>query len=91
MVDGNMKIVAILKCFVYWRTYFLDILFKEGLLLAVLENACGDVYSYKITGVDVQYLGPGDLHEPKYDSLEETADFKSFAGLAEKDKTYEGQ
>jgi hypothetical protein len=34
-------------------------------LLVVLENSCGEIHSFEVIGLQVQYLGEGDLHDEK--------------------------
>ena len=77
--NGVRQIVALFKCFIYWRTYFLDILPEgDGPLLAVLENTCGDVYSYTVSGRDVEFIGEGDLHDQRFSDMYKESDFSSF-------------
>ena len=77
--NGAKQLVAMFKCFIYWRNYLEDILPQgNGPLLCVLENTCGDVYSYEISGPHVGFLGEGDLHDPKFDNMVQQVDFSSF-------------
>ena len=77
--NGVEQLVAMFKCFIYWRTYLEDILpYGNGPLLCVLENSCGDVYSYKISGPQVDFLGEGDLHDTKFEDMGQQVDFSSF-------------
>ena len=64
------KIAGILTCVVYWRTYFVDILPDNANgTIVVLENTCDQQYTYQIDGPSVSYVGPGDMHDSKYDHL----------------------
>lgn len=73
--------MAVLLCGVYWRTFFGNILPKGTYAVVVLENTCGQVYSYKIEGFDAKFLGFGDLHDPKYHHLGGKSSFFGHHGL----------
>jgi hypothetical protein len=54
-----------------WRSYITNILPKgsNGFIL-VFENKCeDDVFTYRIDGPKVTYLGVGDRHDDQYDGL----------------------
>ena len=75
------KLVGALTCYVYWQVYFNNILpsgTKE--VIAVLENSCGQQFTYSVVGDEAQYAGPGDLHNPKFGNLEVTTGFGAFLG-----------
>ena len=73
----DSAIVAILASVVHWHLFFQNIA-PEGTLgiVVVVENTCGEVVTYTVTGSDVAYLGPGDLHEATLDSFEATGAFR---------------
>ena len=48
-------------------------------ITAVLENDCGQKFTYEIDGPDALYLGKGDLHEPAYDSSKVVQDLSLHA------------
>jgi hypothetical protein len=73
-----------------WDLYFEDLL-HEGAdgLICVLTDTCGDAFTYRIDGPVTTYLGEGDLHESKYDYLEQTVLFtppQDFNGATEAQK-----
>jgi hypothetical protein len=41
----------------------------------VIGNECNQTFSYQIMGPEAAYLGPGDMHDPDYDSYEESSNF----------------
>jgi class 3 adenylate cyclase len=51
------------------------ILFELGLtaesdgIVVVLENSCGQVFTFQVMGNQVEFLGEGDLHDTSFDSL----------------------
>lgn len=78
--NGKKEIVALLKCFVYWRSYFVHLLPEgAGSMLAVIENTCGDVFSYEILGPDVVYLGQGSQLNDKFQHMKAEATFRDLS------------
>ncbi|KAL7557469.1 hypothetical protein ACA910_019319 [Epithemia clementina (nom. ined.)] len=51
--------------------YLLKDLLPEGIrgLFVVVENTCGDSFTYELAGNGVTYKGPGDLSDPAYQHL----------------------
>ncbi|KAL7572962.1 hypothetical protein ACA910_007464 [Epithemia clementina (nom. ined.)] len=41
-----------------------------GMIYAVQMNSCNQVHTYLVNGTKTEYLGPGDLHDPKFDHME---------------------
>lgn len=74
----NRKIVAILLMEIFWIDFFSDLLPSscDGLVI-VVKNACGQSVSYHIVDTHVEFLGLGDLHESKYDTLGKTYTFQA--------------
>ncbi|CAB9506880.1 Receptor-type guanylate cyclase gcy [Seminavis robusta] len=69
--DEDAKVKAVLLGGVYWRDQFQRILPEgDNGIVVVLENTCDQVFSYQVDGQDAAFLGPGDLHDTKYDYLE---------------------
>ena len=69
--EENRKLVGLLTCVVYWRTYFVNILPENTSgIKVVLANSCDQEYTYQINGIDVVYVGPGDQHNTDYDHME---------------------
>ena len=73
------KMVAAVWIVMDWGNYFKNLLPEntEGIYL-VLESSCGFVSTYQINGLEAEFLGLEDLHEPEYEQLEIAADFFSF-------------
>jgi hypothetical protein len=68
--EEEPTIVGVLISVIFWETYFSDILSNDSPpLLVVLKNACGQVYSYEITGPTVNYLGEGDQHDDRWNEF----------------------
>ncbi|CAB9500010.1 Receptor-type guanylate cyclase gcy [Seminavis robusta] len=84
---GNQSVVALLRAGIYWRTFFLNILpaSSKGVVV-VLENDCGNQYTYEIDGSDARCLGRGDLHNAKYDYLEAAVTVQSLLDVESSDE-----
>jgi hypothetical protein len=46
-------------------------------IVVVLENTCDGPFTYKVVGEEAEYMGQGDLHDPKFDGMERALDFAS--------------
>jgi hypothetical protein len=72
LVGEDRKVVGVLLCLVYWRDYFQGILppapGAQGIVV-ILENDCGQQYTYQVDGSSAQFVGFGDLHDTEYDYL----------------------
>jgi hypothetical protein len=55
---------------IYWRDLISNLLppGSDGIII-VFENECNPTFSFQVYGPKVQYLGRGDFHDPKYESL----------------------
>jgi len=72
-LGGMRDVVAILSMTTKWESFLLPNLPPDpNGLIVVIWNECDQVITFDITGTDVTYLGPGDLHEHEYDELKET-------------------
>jgi class 3 adenylate cyclase len=76
----SREIVGIFSTLVYFETFFAGILppDTDGGVICVVENGCGDVFSYAIHGQEAIFLGAEDVHDDNYDYIEQIFDFSSF-------------
>jgi hypothetical protein len=75
------KLVGALTCYVYWQVYFNNILSNgTSEVVAVLQNSCGQQYTYSVVGDTAEYIGQGDLHDSRFDHLQVTTGFGAFLG-----------
>lgn len=66
------KVVGYLTGYVYWQAFLVNILPpNSNEVVVILSNSCGQAFTYGVHGQEATYVGPGDLHDPKYDHLEE--------------------
>ena len=66
----DRSLAGILNVPVYWRLTFEGIL-PEGVkgIICVIRNTHNQTFSYRVDGPNVQFLGPGDRHDTKYDDM----------------------
>ena len=66
--DANVG--GVLATNMYWRLIFSEALPPmTGSFVVVLEDSFNQTLSYLLDGADVDFLGDGDHHDPKYDEL----------------------
>jgi hypothetical protein len=62
-----------------WKRSFGNILQNEKAFIhVVLENTCGESFTFLVHGMDVKLLGPGDHHNSKFNSFELTSSINGF-------------
>jgi hypothetical protein len=56
---------------IYWRDLLTNLLApgSDGIII-VFENECNPTFSFQVNGPEVDFLGRGDFHDPKYESME---------------------
>jgi hypothetical protein len=79
----------LLSAAIQWDLYFMTVL-HEGAdgIVCVIENSCGDAFTYVINGPEADFLGNGDLHESEYSSYDQfltTINFEPFPWHDEED------
>ena len=75
-----------------WNVFFKNVL-VEGTppVVGVVENSCGNVFSYEVTGSEAIFLGYDDFHDPAFDHMgvySSFPDFSEIAGLADNVVSY---
>ena len=77
-VDEPRNIVGVLAAAIYWRDFLVNVLTPGAQpTFAVLENECGQSFSFLVDGDKVQVAGYGDLHETRFDHEEINFKFDS--------------
>ena len=72
--DDGSPVVGSLILFLFWRSLFLDILpANANRISVVLENTCGQQFTFEILGRDSSFVGQGDFHDDRYDYLVQSA------------------
>jgi class 3 adenylate cyclase len=82
-LNSDRAIVGTLDMELQWESFFEGILvdFKEPLVV-VVDNTCGGVYSYEVSGLDARFIGTGDQHDDNVDGYKSKASsYASFATI----------
>jgi hypothetical protein len=81
-VEATKKPVALMSALIRWESYFVNVLPSQirGVNM-VLNNQCGAVYTFKITGTEPDPVGLGDLHDTKFEHMARQASFADVASV----------
>ena len=67
--------------YIYWQSYFTNVLPQgQNGVVAILENSCGQSFTYVLNGPNVYYVGQGDMHEPRFDDWVVETGYGAFLG-----------
>jgi hypothetical protein len=70
------KLVGMISTSIYFEIFFTGVLAPNSNgIICVVENPCGDEFSFQINGEEASYLGPGDFHDRSYNDMEQSYDF----------------
>ena len=69
--DENQNVVALLVAMQYWRHAMEHVLSpaSQG-VVAVIENSCGQAFTYHVRGGNATYMGNGDLHDKEFKRMQ---------------------
>jgi class 3 adenylate cyclase len=68
--DVEEPAVGVFALTIYWRDLITNILPPNSKgVIVVFENTCDQVFTYRIDGANAIYVGQGDQHDSKYDSV----------------------
>jgi class 3 adenylate cyclase len=82
-LNSDRAVVGTLDMEVQWESFLEGILddFKKP-LVAVVDNTCGGVYSYEVSGLNASFIGAGDHHDDAVDGYTSAASsYSSFAAI----------
>jgi len=66
----DKEVVAVMDLDVEFSKLFQSVLPEDSFpLVCVMENMCNQVFTFEVSGERAVYLGPEDLHDPKFDNL----------------------
>jgi class 3 adenylate cyclase len=72
------QLVGVLSTLIDFEQLFSGALTEgSGGVLGVLDNNCGDIFSFEVNGQDAVYLGPEDFHNTDYGSFNQKYEFAS--------------
>ena len=88
---SNETLAGLMVISFYWRDMMKEILppSEEGVVI-VFENECAPTFTYQIDGPKARYLGFGDLHETRFDYLEQAAWFHQLNTFSVRKSDYTG-
>ena len=71
--DDSQNVVALLVAMQYWRHIVEHVLSpaSQG-VVAVIQNTCGQAFTYRVYGGNATYMGKGDLHDKEFDGMQKT-------------------
>lgn len=89
--EDDSSTVALVATSFFWKSFLEDVLpdGQKG-IVAVFQNECGQSFTYQVNGAKTVYLGEGDLHNAKYDGMEETWDMTELVSFTNEEATYSG-
>jgi signal transduction histidine kinase/CheY-like chemotaxis protein len=88
--DGGI-VVGIFSVAFFFRDLIENILPHGSVgIILVLDNECGQTFTYRLDGPHATYLGRGDLHDTKFNYLGTTADLVQLFNLQAHDDLYTG-
>jgi hypothetical protein len=75
---SSKKLVGIFTAIISWQSYFKSVAYQGDGLVLVVANSCGDLFTYSLLGQESTFLGDGDLHDSRFDSMSQTISFEAF-------------
>jgi class 3 adenylate cyclase len=68
--NAPVEVVGAVVAVVSWDVFLSDLVRESNQgLICVLENSCGQSYTYRMDGTNAVFLGEGDLHDRDYNYL----------------------
>jgi len=69
--NNKKKVVGTISIHLKWSTFFNN-LFEKGTVrfVTVVENSCGQAFTFDIDGPEATFIGSGDFHDPTFRSDE---------------------
>ena len=75
----DRQVTGVILTTIFWRLLFEDVLPANVRgVICVLQNTLGEDVTYRIDGQTATLLGPGDLHDPKYDNMVVTREISEY-------------
>ncbi|KAG7358992.1 family 3 adenylate cyclase [Nitzschia inconspicua] len=83
-LDTERNPVGIVNAIIHWISFFENVLPDNihGVTL-VLKSPCTEPYTYVVDGPRVSPIGSGDLHDPRFDFLEQSASMADFSSVSD--------
>jgi signal transduction histidine kinase len=75
----NRKIGGVIGTNLYWKLLFTNILPESAAgYICILENSYNQTVAYRLDGREASFVGWEDIHDTRYNHLEEFADISAF-------------
>lgn len=72
----NREVVAFIGADIFWEDYLKEILPDDGKgIYVVIENTLGQIFTYRLDGEKVTFVGDGAKHDKEYDDWAHTTQF----------------
>lgn len=87
---SDREVASIMIAYMYWQALLTGSLPDEeeaACLYCVLENSCGQTYTYLVDGSRATYIGEGDLHHREYEEFMVETGFGEIGGRHEGEGT----
>lgn len=87
----NCSLVGVVGVVFFWRDLLRDILppGTQG-IVGVFQSSCNHTFSHQINGPQVEYLGPGDMHDARFSHMKRSAMIHNLEAHATRDRDYTG-
>jgi class 3 adenylate cyclase len=90
-IEKPRTVVGVVAAAVYWRDFMTNVLPEHAQpVFVLLENGCGQTFSFRVVGENVEVLGEDDLHERRFDHEEISFHVESIADDAKSLLTFSG-
>ena len=68
----DQEVVALFQVVIPWRKYFENVLHDDAVgMRCVVKSTCDQAFTFEVNGPKAVFLGEEDVHDPKYDYLEQ--------------------
>jgi hypothetical protein len=84
---AKSKVVGNMGVSIPWETYFANVLPEDvGSIDVVVKDACGSAFTFRLFGMDTEYVGEGDLHDRGFDDRGKNESLTSGDGFSVVDR-----
>jgi class 3 adenylate cyclase len=82
VVDDSQKVVGVISGAIYWSDLLRRSLPSSAKPMdVILQNRCGQTFSFEIDGEDTNFIGEGDLHGGIFDDYEHSIQWDELDGV----------
>jgi class 3 adenylate cyclase len=82
VLDDSQKVVGVISGAIYWSDVLRRSLPSSAKPMdVILQNGCGQTFSFEIDGEDANFIGEGDLHGRLFDDYEHSIQWDELDGV----------